>query len=181
MQTEQSPSISLLLLVSVSYIFIPCSFHSLLLIQCTTVLSWFHLYLINFCVGPCCLSSVRHTHCLSLYLLSQPSVRFSFDSPSDCWSSIYSFLFTFTSAYCVPPYSCLLVLLHLFIQCALPLLRWWFPLLQFLSSVFYLSRHHLIVTLDVFHFSSFYSNLFLHSSLLLCFTGQNAALVSPLL
>lgn len=46
----------------------------------------------------------------------------------DCSGSIYSFIVTFTSAYCVPPYSCLLVQLHLFIPCALPLLRWWFPL-----------------------------------------------------
>lgn len=71
-----------------------------------------------------------------------------------------AFPFTFTSTYCAPSIVILSCSIYLFnMLCfAFTALALSTSTLQFPSSIFHLSSHHIPVTLDVFHFSSFSPN-----------------------
>lgn len=158
-QTEQTPSIFLLLAASLLFLLIFCHFHPLLLIP-SMILPPFSLSASNvlFLSSPYPLSSLFLCSVvlrilllffillfllyLLLFLLLSHQLTCSILLSHFCpVLSIYSICFAFIS----------LVLSTLI------------STLQFSSSIFHLSRYHLSVTLDVFHFSSFYSNLSLHS------------------
>lgn len=133
--------------------FIPHSLQCLIYFFVWSVLS----FISSSCALCFYLRHLSQTHVLHLFL-----AVFYFCFPFLLY--LLLFPFTLTSTYRVPSCSCQF---DLFIQYASPSLVWCFPFsisaLQFSSSVFHLSRHHPSVTLDVFHFSSFYSDLSLHS------------------
>lgn len=177
-QTEQAPSISPRLSLSLvpsyllsfssfatywmDYTFISFSFLAPNLGLCPVRIR-FDLLVMCSVVVCLCLRHLSETDFLHLL----PGVaRSSLCFPFHCYCSICHFSFHFhINLLCSGLF--LLFCPVLFIQYASPSLLWCLPLsisaLQFASSVFHLSPHHLTVTLDVFHFSSFYSNLSLHS------------------
>lgn len=171
-QTEQTPSIFLLLLVALlfllillsSVIFILCYLSYVWHLHCFLILwilSTFFVQSILFHPFLCCFFLSHRCHLSHIHLFHPFLAVYKLSLTFGFHSIVLALFITFTFIYCA-----ILFLSFLFIQYALtPLVcrsLLSISALQFSSSVFHLSFHHLPVTLDVFHFSSFYSNLSLH-------------------